>query len=136
MARTALNPPTMYNSVQFGFSHATISNNAGRTIHCAGQVAWDKGGNLIGPGDLAAQVKQVLANLKTALAAAGATPADVVRIRTFVVDHTPDKLEVIGPALAEFYGDVAPAANTLIGVAALALPGLLIEIDATAVVDG
>lgn len=68
------------------------------------------------------------------LAAAGATPADIVRIRTYVVDHTSDKLGIAGPELAAFRGKAPPAPNTWIGVQALALPGFLIEIEATAVV--
>jgi enamine deaminase RidA (YjgF/YER057c/UK114 family) len=51
-----------------------------------------------------------------------------------VVDHTPDRLGVIGPAIAEFFGDLPPAANTLIGVQALALPEFLIEVEMTAVI--
>ncbi|MEM8854617.1 MAG: RidA family protein [Pseudomonadota bacterium] len=130
-----INPPELYNAVQHGFSHASESG-AGRTIHCAGQVAWDKDGNIVGPGDLAAQTRQALANLKAVLAAGGATPADIVRIRTYVVDHTPEKLAPVGTALAEFWGDVTPSPNTWIGVQALALPDFLVEIEATAVVAG
>lgn len=128
-----LNPSDLYNSVEFGFSHATVSTGA-RTIHCSGQVAWDKDRNVVGAGDLAAQARQALANLKAVLAAAGAGPEHVARIRTYVVDHGPDKLGPVGAELAAFWGDAAPAANTWIGVQALALPEFLIEIEATAVV--
>lgn len=128
---TRLNPSTLYDSVGFGFSHATIQE-AGRTLHLAGQVAWDAQGALVGPGDLAAQTAQALANLKLVLDAAGATPADIVRLRTYIVAHTPDKLGVILPQLGAFYGAAVPAPNTVIGVAALALPDFLIEIEATA----
>jgi enamine deaminase RidA (YjgF/YER057c/UK114 family) len=122
----------MYNAVQFGFSHA-VESTGRRTLHLAGQVAWDDAGKLVGPGDLKAQCAQVFRNLKKVLKAAGATPADVVRLRTYVVDYSPDKLEVIGQALAAFYGDSLPAANTLLGVASLAMPDFLIEVEATAV---
>ncbi|XWN33047.1 MAG: RidA family protein [Devosia sp.] len=130
-----INPPELYDSVQYGFSHAAVSG-AGRTIHCAGQVAWDENANIVGPGDLAAQARQALVNLRAVLAAAGATPADIVRIRTYVVDHNPDKLGPVGGALADFWGDVTPSPNTWIGVQALALPDFLVEIEATAVVAG
>lgn len=129
-----LNPPELYTSVEFGFSHAVVSRG-GTTIHCSGQVAWDKDHRLVGEGDLAAQAHQAMANLKAVLAAAGATPAHVVRPRTYIVDHTPDKLGTIAPAMMAFYGDVLPAANTVVGVPALALPGFLIEVEATAVID-
>ena len=56
--------------------------------------------------------------------ARGRRPADVVRMRTYAVGHTPDKLQAIGPAIADFFGDAAPAANTLVGVAALAAAGV------------
>jgi enamine deaminase RidA (YjgF/YER057c/UK114 family) len=128
-----INPPSLYNSVQFGFSHA-VRQKGGDTLHLAGQIAWDKEGKLVGAGDLAAQTRQALANLREVLKAAGAGPADVVRLRTYVVNHSPDKL---GPVLGEigaFYAGAVPAANTFIGVQTLALPELLIEIEATAVV--
>lgn len=134
MSRIAINPDSLYGSVQYGFSHATKSAG-GTTIHCAGQVAWDKDYKVVGAGDVGAQARQALKNLKAVLAAAGATPADVVRIRTYVVNHSPELLGPVGGALAEFWGDVIPAANTWIGVQSLALPDFLIEIEATAQID-
>lgn len=134
MTRKAINPDSLYGSVQYGFSHATKSAG-GTIIHCAGQVAWDKDYKIVGAGDVGAQARQALNNLKAVLAAAGATPADVVRIRTYVVNHSPELLGPVGGALAEFWGDVIPAANTWIGVQSLALPDFLIEIEATAQID-
>ena len=133
MRAERVNPPTLYNSVQFGFSHA-VRQKGGDTLHLAGQVAWDRDGKVVGAGDLAAQTRQALVNLGAVLAAAGATPADIVRLRTYVVNHSPDKL---GPVLGEigaFYAGAMPAANTFIGVQALALPDFLVEIEATAVI--
>lgn len=133
MSNIKINPAGLYESLPFGFSHAALQEG-GRTLHLAGQVAWDSNAQIVGAGDLAAQTRQALANLGAVLAAAGAGPADIVRLRTYVVDHTPDKL---GPVLGEigaFYGDATPAPNTFLGVAALALPDFLIEIEATAVV--
>lgn len=134
MPRQAINPETLYGSVRYGFSHA-IKSSGGTTIHCAGQVAWDKDYQIVGEGDAGAQARQALRNLKAVLAAAGASVADVVRMRTYVVNHSPGLLEPIGGALAEFYGDVTPAANTWIGVQSLALPEFLVEIEVTAVID-
>lgn len=132
MSVTRVNPTSMYDSLSFGFSHASLSEG-GRVLTLAGQVAWGKDGKLVGGDDLAAQARQCFANLKEVLASQGATPADLVRIRTYVVNHTPDKLEpVIGPMM-EFYGDAMPAPNTWIGVQALALPEFLIEVEGTAV---
>ena len=134
MANEKINPENMYNSVQYGFSHA-VAHTGTKTIECAGQVAWDADGTLVGEGDLATQAEQVFRNLREVLAEVGATPADVVRMRTYLVDYTPDMLEVVGPAIGNFYGNVTPAANTLIGVQSLALPGFKIEVEVTAVVD-
>ena len=133
MTREAINPDSMYGSVQYGFSHA-VKTTGQVTLHCAGQVAWDKDYQLVGGGDIAAQARQALGNLKEVLAAAGASPADVARMRTYVVDQKPEYLESVGAAIAEFYGDVTPAANTWIGVQSLALPDFLIEIEVTAVI--
>ena len=134
MTRDVINPKSMYDSLQYGFSHATISQGK-KTIHCAGQLAWDENANPVGGDDIVAQARQALKNLKTVLKEAGATPADVVRMKTFVVDHKPEYLASVGAAIAEFYGDAAPAANTWLGVQSLAIPGLLIEIEVTAVID-
>lgn len=133
MTREAINPESLYGSVQYGFSHA-IKTTGQVTIHCAGQVAWDKDYKLVGAGDVGAQARQALSNLKEVLAAAGASPADVARMRTYVVGHKPEYIEPIGAALGEFYGEVTPAANTWIGVQSLALPDFLIELEVTAVI--
>lgn len=126
-----VNPASMYESLPYGFSHAAISTG-GRMLHLAGQVAWDRDHALIGGDDLGLQARQALANLREVLGSQGATPADIVRLRTYVVGHTPDKLAIVGAELGAFYGDAVPAPNTWIGVPALALPGFLIEIEATA----
>jgi enamine deaminase RidA (YjgF/YER057c/UK114 family) len=131
MKRKAINPPTMYPSTHFGFSHA-VEQSGGRTLHLAGQVAWNGAGELVGDGDLVAQTRQALANLKEVLAAAGATPADIVRLRTYVVNHSPEKLGPVTEEILTFYGGAMPGANTFIGVQSLALPEFLIEIEATA----
>jgi enamine deaminase RidA (YjgF/YER057c/UK114 family) len=132
MKRRAINPAHMYNAVAFGFSHA-VESTGNRIVHLAGQVAWDDAGALVGANDLAAQCAQVFRNLTKVLSECDLTPADVVRLRTYVVDYSPDKLGVIAAAIGKFYGDTTPAANTLLGVSSLAMPDFLIEVEATAV---
>ncbi|MEQ8779307.1 MAG: RidA family protein [Roseibium album] len=127
-----INPDTLYNSVQWGFSHAAVSE-PGRLLHLAGQVAWDKDCQLVGGDDLNAQARQCLANLKAVLADQGLGPQHLIRLRTYVVNHTPEKLEPVGMALGEFWGKVTPAPNTWLGVQSLALPEFLVEIEGTAV---
>lgn len=134
MTRIAINPDSLYASLPFGFSHATEQRGA-RSLHLAGQVAWDKDRNLIGAGDVVAQARQALDNLKQVLATAGATPADVLRLRTYVVNHKPENLGPICAEISAFYGDAIPGANTFIGVQALALPEFLIEIEADAALN-
>jgi hypothetical protein len=73
-----LNPSSLYNSVQFGFSHA-VRQKGGDTLHLSGQVAWDKEGKVVGVGDLAAQTRQALSNLREVLASGGAPPPPRVR---------------------------------------------------------
>lgn len=131
MASTKINPPALYNSVPFGFSHAAIGTGA-KTLHLAGQVAWDAECNVIGAGDLGRQVEAALANLSAVLASAGAGPSDLVRLRTYIVDNTPEKLGVVVDAINAFYAGATPAPNTVISVPGLALPDFLIEIEATA----
>lgn len=131
MSREAINPESMYGSVQYGFSHA-IKADGKTNIYCAGQVAWDKDYNVVGGDDIGAQARQALSNIKTVLAEAGASVSDIVRMHTYVVNHKPEYIEPVGMALGEFYGDVIPAANTWIGVQSLALPEFLIEIEVTA----
>src|ERR1700755_2496437 len=134
MARIPVNPPSLYDSVSLGFSHA-VEQNGGRTLHLAGQVAYDRARNLVGPGDLGIQTRQALENLRLVLAEMGASPANIVRLRTYVVDHKPEKLIPVLTEIQAFYAGAAPAANTFIGVQSLALPEFLIEIEATAALD-
>lgn len=105
-----------------------------RLIFVAGQEPEDIHGKLVGPGDFAAQARQVFANLGRALAAARAAPKDVAKITIYVVGYNRDEhLSIIEAARVTLFGDHKPV-DTLLGVAALS-PGYLIEVDAVAVVD-
>lgn len=109
-----------------------------KLVFIAGQVARDADGGRIGEGDLAAQAEQCYLNIGTALAAVGGSVADVAKLTVYAVDWTPDKmpllLEGISRATAKLGLTPTPPA-TLVGVAALAEPDLLVEIEATAVLD-
>jgi enamine deaminase RidA (YjgF/YER057c/UK114 family) len=117
-----------------GFSQIVVASGQ-RTIYTAGQVSIDESGALIGAGDLFEQTTQAMRNLGLALAAAGATYADVVKITTYVVDYKPEQRVTIGKARAPFFAEGARPASTLVGVATLALPEWLVEIEAIAVLD-
>jgi enamine deaminase RidA (YjgF/YER057c/UK114 family) len=125
-----VNPSNMHRPR--GYTHAVVVD-AGRLIFIAGQVALDKEGNLVGRGDLRAQTEMALDNLVSALAAAGATPADVVKLNTYVVNYKPADYPIIREARARIFTGQDPPASTLIGVQALAVEDLLIEIEAIAV---
>ena len=111
-----------------------IAATGSRLVFVAGQVADDAEGNLVGPGDLAAQAHQAFANVGRALAAAGAGPEQVTKITIFVVHHRPEYLPDISEARIAVFGEHKPA-DTLVGVETLAEPGYLIEVEAIAVVD-
>jgi enamine deaminase RidA (YjgF/YER057c/UK114 family) len=107
-----------------------------RTVYLAGQVARTADGEPVGSGDLAAQVEQAFVNVATALAAVGGSFADVAKLTVYVVDWQPEKMGALleGAVRAAARADVDPVRPiTLIGVAALAEPDLLVEIEATAV---
>jgi enamine deaminase RidA (YjgF/YER057c/UK114 family) len=112
-----------------------VQVSGGTTIYIAGQVAWDQEGNLVGKDDFEKQARQVFDNLVTALAEAGATPSDLVKVGIYVVDHDLDKLRIVRGARDEIFNVDPPPASTLVGVQRLALPDLLIEVDAIAVID-
>ncbi|MPQ98420.1 RidA family protein [Modestobacter sp. I12A-02628] len=107
-----------------------------RTLYLSGQVARDADGRPVGTGDLAAQVAQAFRNVDTALRAAGGTFDDVARLAVYVVDWTPDKLADLGAGVQAVAGELSGSPVrpiTLIGVAALGEPDLLVEVEATAV---
>jgi enamine deaminase RidA (YjgF/YER057c/UK114 family) len=131
MATQFFNPPDIHRPR--GYTHVVAVDN-GRLIFVAGQVAFDKEGNLVGKGDLRMQTEKALENLTAALAAAGATPADVVKVNTYVVNYRPDDYPIIREARARIFNGQNPPASTMIGVQALAVEELLIEIEAIAVV--
>ncbi|SDR04963.1 RidA family protein [Thermostaphylospora chromogena] len=129
MTHTIINPESLHNPVAFGYSH--LARATGEIVFIAGQYASDGDGQVTSE-DFADQVRQSFANLGKALAAAGLDYSNVVQIRTHIVDHDLAKLEILAKAVREIWGDQPPT-QTLTGVAALALPGMLFEVDAIAV---
>lgn len=123
-----LNPPEL--STPTGYTHV-VQVRGGRTVYVAGQVAFDKSGNVVGKGDFAAQATQVFENLKSALAAAGATFDNLVKVTTFVTDMS--QMQTLRSIRSKYYGKNAPA-STLVQIMKLANDDLMIEIEAIAVV--
>ncbi|MCX2730433.1 RidA family protein [Saccharopolyspora sp. NFXS83] len=109
-----------------------------KLVFIAGQVARDADGGRVGEGDFTAQVEQCYLNIGAALEAAGATFDDVAKLTAYLVDWTPDKFPMFveGVARATAKLGTAPLPPfTGIGVATLAEPDMLVEVEATAVVD-
>jgi len=114
-----------------GYTHVVVTS-PGKLVFIAGQVARDKQGNLVGKGDLRAQTVQVFENLKAALAAAGGTFNDVVKLNWYIRDYKPESLTALREVRTMYVNKVNPPASTLIGVAALAQEDYLIEVEAVA----
>jgi enamine deaminase RidA (YjgF/YER057c/UK114 family) len=127
MPRELINPSALHPAP--GFSHITIATGT-RTIYFAGQVAIDREFNLIGEDDLRAQTVAAMRNLETAMREVGVTWDDFVR-RT-IYTTMPTEYETITSGIDEVTGGAGHPAQTILGVTGLAVPGLLIEIEATA----
>ena len=135
MIKEHLNPPDLPNWSE-SFSQVVVVRTGGtRTIYVSGQVSVDADNNVVGHGDLGRQAQVALENLSKALAAAGATPADVVRLGIYVKDYKRDHAAAISTALRNTFVAERMPASTWLGVSSLALDELLIEVEATAVID-
>jgi enamine deaminase RidA (YjgF/YER057c/UK114 family) len=115
------------------YTHVVIASGS-KLVFVAGQEPEDEHGNLVGPGDLAVQARQVFSNVGRALAAAKARPEHVTKITIFVVDYRREHLPVIEAGRLGLFGEHKPA-DTVIGVEALSHPDYMIEVEAIAVID-
>ena len=111
-----------------------VTAKPGTIVFVAGQIAQNEKGELVGKGDLKAQVDQVWENVRRALAAGGATFNDVVKTTTYVVNYKPAMRDELRAARLRFMGTANPPAATLVGVQSLASEDWLVEIEVTAVI--
>jgi enamine deaminase RidA (YjgF/YER057c/UK114 family) len=130
MDRRIVNPWTWQD--QYGFVQANEVSGAERVLFCAGQTSVDADGEPMHEGDMRAQVAQAVANVETVLREAGFTLADVVRLNYYVTD-VDAFLEHGAEGAARLEEAGCRPASTLLGVARLAFPSHLVEIEATAV---
>lgn len=127
-----VNPPGLFDPTPFGYSQAVIAPAGGRVAYISGQGGADDSGTL--PPGFAAQVEQAFANLRAALDGVGAEPSRVAKLTIYVVDHDPSKLGAVTTAVVATFGAALPA-QTLVPVPRLALDGMLVEVEAVAVLD-
>jgi enamine deaminase RidA (YjgF/YER057c/UK114 family) len=130
MERRVINPWTWQD--QFGFVQAHEVSGAERTLYCAGQTSSDADGNPVHPGDMRAQLAQALDNLETVLSEAGFELSQVVRLNTYTTD-VDAFLAASGDSAARLAKAGCRPSATLLGVARLAFPEFLVELEATAV---
>jgi enamine deaminase RidA (YjgF/YER057c/UK114 family) len=134
MSSEPINPDTVFRSMDHGFSQGVIASGR-RTLYVSGQTAWDREKNVVGGADLAHQARQAFRNVRAVVEAAGGALSDVVALRIYVVGYRPENAEAVGLALRECFAGSAMPACTWIGVASLAMPEFLIEVEATAVLE-
>ena len=134
MQRQNIQPEALATRVVDGhvlYSHVVVAEGK-RMIFIAGQLARDSQGNVVGKGDMRAQLRQVGENVKAALAAAGVSLSDLVKTSTYVTDieafftHVDVRMEYFGAALPT---------STTVEVRRLAHPDFLVEIEAIAMTE-
>lgn len=130
MEQRKVNPWTWQD--KFGFSQAIEFSGHSRVLVCAGQTSVDDNGTPVNDGDMTAQINKAMDNLEAVLEKAGMSLSNVVRLNVYTTD-----VNAIFPALPAWAGRLSAAncqpARTLLGVAAMAFPQLMVELEATAV---
>ena len=128
MPKTVINPPTLAKPT--GYSYAI--KKSGTPVFISGQVALDADGKLVGENDAAAQTEQVFKNLQAVVEGCGGTMADIVKITIFVTD--PSYRPAVAAARLKWFKEGEWPASTYLVVSALAVPTMLVEIEAVAMV--
>ena len=113
------------------YSHVVTVNGPGKTIYIAGQLARDEAGNIVGKGDMRAQMEQTFKNLDLCLKAAGASWADVVKSNTYVTDYP--EFAKCSDVRMRYFGVASPTSTT-IQISRLAQEEAMVEIEMIAVV--
>jgi len=130
MERREINPTDWL--LGFNINHGVEVTGAERVLYLSGQTSTDANGAPVHPGDLVAQCGMAWSNLKDALAAAGMDPTNIVRLNMYTTD-VPGFMGSAGDIVPIFAGDGCKSVGTLLGVAALFDPEIMIELEATAV---
>lgn len=130
MTHTIVNPPELHDPTAFGYSHSAVVPAGSDLVIVAGQYGSGPNGEVVSDafGD---QVEQAFRNIGAALTAHGLELGHVVQLRTYVVGLDVEKLGTIGQTVGGIWGGVPPT-QTVIGVAGLAMPDILFEVEAVA----
>jgi enamine deaminase RidA (YjgF/YER057c/UK114 family) len=130
MERTTINPWTW--SVEMGFNQGELVAGNTRTLYCSGQTAMSGDGQPQHSGDMAAQLELTLDNLEAVLGEAGMALSNLIRLNVYTVDV--DLLfQHYGLLASRLGASGAAPATTMLGVSRLAVPGLMVELEGTAV---
>jgi 2-iminobutanoate/2-iminopropanoate deaminase len=124
------NPPTLRNMQPQVYNHYIRVDNPGSLIFLSGQLSRDGDGNMVGLGDMAEQTRQCIRNMRTILETAGGSLADIVSMVVYTTDIR--EFDNIVAARKEFFTTDLPT-STIVEVNHLARPGLMIEMQAMAV---
>ena len=130
MPHTILNPDGLHDPVPFGYSHTAAVAGGTELVVVAGQYGSGRDGAVVS-ADFHEQVQQAFANVGTALAAHGLDLAHVVQLRTYVVGLDGARLGTVAETVGRAWGTTPPP-QTLLGIAALAMPDILVEVEAVA----
>ncbi len=134
MAKFHTNPETIHHPHNSSYSHVVVVEE-GRLVFISGQAAIDLDGNVVGGDDVGEQARHAFRNLRAAIESLGGSPADIVKLTTFVVGHAPTHLGAVAAARDEVLAIDELPASTLTGVTSLATDDLLVEVEAVAVLD-
>ncbi len=133
MSRTTLAPAGLFESRPFGFAQVSVvATPSGRSVHVAGQVAWDADRNIVGAGDIGKQLVKALENVATALASVGASLDQVGAFTLYIKQSHMKEGKAIADALKATFGDKLPC-STWIGVTGLAREEFLVEVEPSVV---
>lgn len=127
--------PTELPNWQQAFTQVVVSTGPAVTVYISGQVAVDAGKKLIGGSNLGKQAMQAFHNLRIALASAGTTETDVVKLTIYIKNYKSADAEAVNAALRTYFLQENLPASTWIGVQSLADERYLIEVDAIAVIE-
>ena len=129
MSKKLINPPKLYDGAAFGMSQATVDTRS-RLVFISGQVDWNQQYETT-EDSIEGQMPKALANLKIALENAESSIDKLLQVRIYIRGELGEHIEAIAPVLTSFLGESRPAV-TGIGVASLASPETLVEVEAIA----